>query len=118
VKYKYSRICCCFRKPFQNGEHLFLTSELRFELKLSGSALNETRYQSLHPSPLDSPAQQRSHGIQEAIANSPLSNRANDQGALKRGWFFYLAEIAEKRITHNVIIRQGSKPSEFPPETK
>jgi hypothetical protein len=79
--------------------------ELRFELNLPGAGLNELQYPHLFPSPpVGIHHASRSEEIEGAYWPSPQSwTNSNDQQYLERGWLFYLAEIALKRIVHNVI---------------
>jgi hypothetical protein len=47
------------------------------------------------------------HDNREEVSQYHMSETCPaDQVDLETGWFFYLAEIALKRIIHNVIIRQ------------
>jgi hypothetical protein len=79
--------------------------ELRFELNLPGAGLNEVQHPHLFPRP--------PIGIHDALGSEDTSEShwpspqswtsTSDQHYLELGWFFYLAEIALKRIVHNVI---------------
>jgi hypothetical protein len=53
------------------------------------------RYENTYQQNLESP------NVQWSSPRSLVSN--NDRQNLELGWFFYLAEIALKRIVHNVI---------------
>jgi hypothetical protein len=79
--------------------------ELRFELNLPGAGLNEIQYPHLFPSPpIGIHHASISEEMEGAYWPSPQSwTNSNDQQYLELGWLFYLAEIALKRIVHNVI---------------
>ena len=81
--------------------------ELRFELGLPGSGLNEMRYPHLFPSPplnVQNGAEASSYDAPDIHWPSPRPGISNsDRQNLELGWFFYLAEIALKRIVHNVV---------------
>jgi hypothetical protein len=79
--------------------------ELRVELSLPGSGLNEMHYLYILPSPpVDLPPEQV-HNTPDTWVSSPRSFiSAKDRQNLETGWFFYLAEISLKRITSNVLI--------------
>jgi hypothetical protein len=81
--------------------------ELRFELGLPGSGLNELDHPHLFPSPplnIPNVNQPSSNEILDNHWSSPASSiSTSDRQNLELGWFFYLAEIALKRIIHNVV---------------
>jgi hypothetical protein len=85
-----------------------LIRELCFLLGLPGSGINEIEYLHLFPSPpasMQDSAQHLAYGSPEVAWSSPRSLvSSSDRQNQELGWFFYLAEIALKRIAHNVII--------------
>uniref|UniRef100_A0A8H7TND1 Transcription factor domain-containing protein n=1 Tax=Bionectria ochroleuca TaxID=29856 RepID=A0A8H7TND1_BIOOC len=70
--------------------------ELRTELGLPGSSLNEMKYTHLYPSP-PSPRQLSSGRMR------PDSAAFRERENLETGWFFYLAEIALRRIMNEAL---------------
>lgn len=70
--------------------------ELRTELGLPGSSLNEMQYSHVYPSP-PSPGQM--------VGNHTRSESAaqRERDRLETGWFFYLAEIALRRIMNEAL---------------
>jgi hypothetical protein len=83
------------------------TRELRFELGLPGSGLNEMHYLHLFPSPplnIQNGMEASSYDAPHIYSLSPRPGISNsDCQNLELGWFFYLAEIALKRMLHNVM---------------
>jgi hypothetical protein len=81
--------------------------ELRFELGLPGSGLNELDYPHLFPSPPVNNQNGNPLSYYESLAvqcsYDEFSTSTSDRRNLELGWFFYLAEIALKRIIHNVV---------------
>ncbi len=81
-------------------------SEVRFHLKLPGSGLGEVDYPHLYPSPpqdvpdtydlTPSPASSWSF-------SSPAQSHVDRQN-IQLAWYFYLAEIAMKRILNNLLV--------------
>lgn len=88
-------------------------SELRMELSLPGSGLNERRYPHIFPSvPVASAAEQdtpstgwqslqQEHTLRSGTISSPPSR---DQSNQENSWLFYLAEIALRRIMNRVLL--------------
>ena len=68
--------------------------ELRTELELPGSTLNEMQYSHEYPSP-PNPAQ--------LVAGHGQGQTQVQREQLERGWFFYLAEIALRRIMNDAL---------------
>jgi hypothetical protein len=85
-----------------------MISEMRFLLGLPGSGINEVEHPHFFPSPPTSmrdSAQDFAYGSSDAAWSSPRSLvGSSDRQNQELGWFFYLAEIALKRIVHNVVI--------------
>lgn len=85
-------------------------SEVRFELEMPGSGLCEMDYPHSFPSPpLEYREDQGTSPDDSSAMNwsSPKpSVNAFDRQYLERGWYFYLAEIALKRMLHNIIVRR------------
>ncbi|RDW73246.1 hypothetical protein BP6252_07153 [Coleophoma cylindrospora] len=82
--------------------------EVRFELSLPGSGLCEMDYPHLFPDPPSAVPEQdgTSPEDSEASWSSPRTlNQNTDRQNLERAWYFYLAEIALKRMINNVLIR-------------
>ncbi|KAH7134562.1 c6 zinc finger domain-containing protein [Dactylonectria estremocensis] len=70
--------------------------ELRTELGLPGSSLNEMQYYHVYPSP-PSPSQ---------LTGGPTRSESaaqRERDTLEIGWFFYLAEIALRRIMNEAL---------------
>ncbi|KAK7421230.1 Zcf27p [Neonectria punicea] len=70
--------------------------ELRTELGLPGSSLNEMQYSHVYPSP-PSPSQLAGNHMR------PESTAQRERDRLENGWFFYLAEIALRRIMNEAL---------------
>ncbi|KAK9802103.1 putative Zn(2)-C6 fungal-type domain-containing protein [Seiridium cardinale] len=70
-----------------------LSDELRTELGLPGSSLNEMRYPNVYPSPPIS--------VPLAWDTSETTERSRTE--LELAWFFYLAEIALRRIMNDAL---------------
>ncbi|KPM38222.1 hypothetical protein AK830_g8341 [Neonectria ditissima] len=70
--------------------------ELRTELGLPGSSLNEMQYSHVYPSP-PSPSQLAGNHTR------PESAAQRERDRLENGWFFYLAEIALRRIMNEAL---------------
>ncbi|KAJ9143827.1 C6 zinc finger domain containing protein [Pleurostoma richardsiae] len=68
--------------------------ELRTELGLPGSSLNEMRYPHLYPSP---------PGPSHAHMTVPGEGSERGRDRLELGWFFYLSEIALRRIMNDAL---------------
>lgn len=84
------------------------------ELSLPASGLSEIRYLHLFPSPppnAPGDSEMASHDMMQIFWPSPRSQiSVPDHQTLETGWFFYLAEIALKRILGNLLLRRyGSK---------
>ncbi|KAH8879240.1 hypothetical protein GQ53DRAFT_855030, partial [Thozetella sp. PMI_491] len=69
--------------------------ELRTELGLPGSSLNEMRYPNVYPSPPRGAAQ-----YPWGSASDVAEQTRNEQ---ETGWFFYLAEIATRRMMNEAL---------------
>lgn len=85
---------------------IILCRELRFELGLPGSGINEVEYPHVYPTPpanirISDTSSFQSPNMQSTSPNFSISN--DDRQNLELGWFFYLAEIALKKIIHNVV---------------
>ncbi|KAF5005446.1 hypothetical protein FDECE_8111 [Fusarium decemcellulare] len=72
--------------------------ELRTELGLPGSILNDMHYSHLYPSPPD-PSQLT---FDEMRPSSEIRS-GRERERLEQGWFFYLAEIALRRIMNDAL---------------
>jgi hypothetical protein len=88
--------------------------ELACELSLPASGLSEIRYLHLFPSPppnASADSEIPSRDMMQIFWPSPRSQTSvPDHQTLETGWFFYLAEIALKRILGNLLLRRyGSK---------
>ena len=84
------------------------------ELSLPGTGLNQIPYLHLFPSPppnAPDESEMPSYDMMQIFWPSPSSQTsAPDHETLETGWFFYLAEIALKRIVANVFLQlYGSK---------
>ncbi|SPO07367.1 uncharacterized protein DNG_10061 [Cephalotrichum gorgonifer] len=70
--------------------------ELRTELGYPGSPLNEMHYPHLYPSP-PGPVSMTASFVR------PNSDVERDRNLLEKGWFFYLGEIALRRILNEAL---------------
>lgn len=84
-----------------------MSREVRFELGMPGSGLCEMDYPHLFPNPPDTPEQDGASLRESEVSwSSPRTViHPTDRQNLERAWYFYLAEIALKRMINNVIIR-------------
>ncbi|KAL3466524.1 hypothetical protein BJX64DRAFT_250226 [Aspergillus heterothallicus] len=94
------------------GESLYwscLKSELELciELGLSGSSLNEMPYPHVYPSPPSL-----------SILTDLSATTRQGKEDLERGWFFYLAEIALRRIMNDAISSRYGKDSWYRTQDK
>jgi hypothetical protein len=83
----------------------FRRRELRIELTLPGSGLNQCGYLSLFPSPPDSFG--RVSGLTAIGGRRGVhlhdGSERDDARRAETGWFFYLAEIALRHITNRAV---------------
>lgn len=80
-----------------------LSRELRLEAGLPGSGINESRYPHIFPAPpsLEQPNPSAAGG--ESISFKAASFET-DRAHLVTGWFFYLGEIALKRLVNRILL--------------
>ncbi|KAL1960921.1 hypothetical protein VTO42DRAFT_5905 [Malbranchea cinnamomea] len=85
--------------------------ELRIELSLAGSALNEVDYPHVFPSPptgssapAGRPNGNASHPLSDQTSPTSCMSRDQDTQTLESGWFFYLSEIALRRIVNRYLL--------------
>ncbi len=100
--------------------------ELRIELTLPGSGLVEEAYPHLLPQPPVADTEEDALNHFETSQNqvlheaSPqLSTTSSDTHHMQTGWFFYLAEIALRRIVNRVLLHRYRRhgklhPSRYP----
>jgi hypothetical protein len=84
-------------------ELICLSRELRLEAGLPGSGINECRYPHIFPAPpsLEQPNLSATGG--ESISFQGASFET-DRAHLVTGWFFYLGEIALKRLGNRILL--------------
>jgi hypothetical protein len=82
-------------------------SEVRFHLRLPGSGLGEVDYPHVYPSPpQDVPDiyDQTSPSSANSRSFSSPAQTHMDRQNLQLAWYFYLAEIAMKRILNSLLV--------------
>jgi hypothetical protein len=82
-------------------------SEVRFHLRLPGSGLGEVSYPHLYPSPPQDFPDIDDQASSFSASSWSFSNPAQtnmDRKNLQLAWYFYLAEIAMKRILNNLLV--------------
>ncbi len=82
-------------------------SEVRFHLRLPGSGLGEIDYLHLYPSPPKDVTDVCNQASPSSASSWSLSSPAQihtDHQNIQVSWYFYLAEIAIKRILNNLLV--------------
>lgn len=84
-----------------------LVRELRIELSLPGSGLNEREYPNIFPSPPDSLSSLDEHWHKASRGDQAQDHNGasspSDHRCIELGWFFYLAEIALRHIANRAV---------------
>lgn len=83
---------------------LTVNRELRLELGLPGSGINESQYPHIFPSPPSFNDVQEIKTPLEEILPSKFSPVESDRAHLETSWFFYLGEIALRKLMNRILL--------------
>lgn len=82
---------------------LTVNREIRLELGLPGSGINESQYPHIFPSPPSFGDVQEIETCSEEMLPLKSSPLESDRAHLETSWFFYLGEIAIRKLMNRIL---------------